>query len=598
MEENARTSEVADMKRVLLTNQYGPYPRSWGTNSYDITETRFHRGQGAFALSSHIHCLALYLIAENIKAVTTVVEYPRIEDFEEELRKGYDYWGIQMVSINTNKVADMMRLARRIAPQTKIIIGGYGVLSLDDPPPGEPTRDAQYILEQADYICREEGIRFMRRLLGDEPVDRPITQKYPPRDGTTYPGLEQMFSDRSRNMALVALGCPNGCEFCCTSAMFKRKKIYVATPQETFESLKHNCRRNGGRATTTALMDEDFLMNRKYVHELGKLIQEDKEFGLRKLSYFCFGDLRSMTKYSMEELLENGVDTVWIGVESSIDDVITSEHNIAKRKCDDIKSTFRGMEEYGIGITASLVLGWDFHTRENIERDIDFFVDLKPSAHQITFLGACPGTKLYERMKKEGRINPEFAYKDIEQCNDVGSFIPKNFKRGELKHYFDLAHTKLYEANGPGIFRMFQLNLNGYETCSTSHRPLLRKDKAPFFEERCRRGYPLIEACAKYAPNEGVRQKVDEAKGKYLRLFGEPDEEQKVYSKFFCETVGRRAERLKTEPPDETPFDPPVRRTYYDPSRGPVPLVKKGRGPGDPVPYNAFDEPEHLSNVC
>jgi radical SAM superfamily enzyme YgiQ (UPF0313 family) len=585
------------MKRVLLTNQYGPYPRSWGTNSYDITETRFHRGQGPFAMSTHIHCLALYLIAENINAKTTVMEYPHLEDFEEELRKGYDYWGVQMVSINTNKVADMIRLARKIAPQTKVIVGGYGVLSLDDPPPGEPTRDAQYILEQADYVCREEGIRFMRKLLGDEPAERPITQKYAPRDGTTFPGVEDFFRLRSNSMALVALGCPNGCEFCCTSAMFKKKKTYVATPEEIFEVMKHNCRRNGGRATNTALMDEDLLMNRKYVHRLGKLIQEDKEFGLRKLSYFCFGDLRSLTKYSMEELLENGVDTVWIGVESSLDDVITSDHKIAKRACDDIKSTFRGLEHYGIGITASLVLGWDFHTPDNIDQDIDYFVDLRPSAYQITFLGACPGTELYERMKREGRINPEFGYKDMEQCNDTGSFIPRHFERGELKHYFDLAHQKLFESNGPGIFRNFELNLNGYETCSTSHRLLLREHKAPFFEERCKRTYPLIEACRTFAPNEGVRQKVEEAKENYYRLFGEPTEEQQTYSTFFCNTVEQRAEKLKTVPSDD-PFDPPVRRTYYDPELGPIPKVKKGRGPEEPVLYKVYDEPEPASAIC
>ncbi len=583
------------MKRVLLTNQYGPYPLSWGTSSYDITQTRFHRGQGPFALTTHIHCMALYLIAENINAMTTVMEYPHIEDFEEELRKGYDYVGIQLVSINTNKVAHMVRIVRDIAPQTKIIIGGYGILSLYDPPPGEPSRDAQYILEQADHICREEGVRFMRKVLGDEPIDRPITQKYLPRDGTKYPGIDGV-SDRSTSMALVALGCPNGCEFCCTSAMFKKQKFYVATPEETFETMKHNCRRNGGRATSTALMDEDLLMNRDYVLELGKLIRDDTEFGLRKLSYFCFSDLRSMTQYSMEELLENGVDTVWIGVESSFDDVITSEHKIEKRTCDDIKSTFRALEEYGVGITASLVLGWDFHSPENIEQDIDYFVDLGPSAYQITFLGACPGTELYERMKKQGRINPEFSYNDMEQCNDVGSFIPKNFRRGELKHHFDLAHTKLYENNGPGIFRMFQLNLNGYETCSTSHRPLLREYKAPYFEERCKRGFTLIEACRKFAPNENVRQKVAEALEKYNRLFGGPTDEQKFRSTFFSDIVEQRIEKLK-EPPSNVPYDPPVRRTYYNPEHGPTPMVKKGRGPGEPVLYKVFDEPEPASAV-
>ena len=581
------------MKKVLLTNPYGPYELAWGTNAYDITSTRFHRDQGPFAVQSHSHCIALYLIAENINAMTTVMEYPHLEDFEEELKKGYDYLGIQIIGITINKTARMMRMARKIAPETKIVIGGYGVLNLYDPPPGETSGDPEYILKEADYLCKEEGVKFMRKLIGDEPVDRPITQWYLPRNSVQFPGIDG-FSDKSNGMALVSLGCPNGCEFCNTSAFFKKKKIYVATPEETLETLKHFCRRNGGKATSTLLLDEDLLLNPEYVRELGKLIREDEEFGLRKLSYFCFGDLRSMTQYSMEELLECGVDTVWIGVESSLDDVITSEHKIEKRSCDDIQSTFRGMEEYGIGITASMVLGWDFHTRDNIEKDIDFFVDLGPSASQITFLGACPGTELYDRMKKAGRINPEFALKDMQQCNDVPSFIPEHLDLDDLKKYFDIAHKKLYEANGPGIFRSFQLNLNGYETCSTSHRPLLREQKAPFFAERCQRSYPMLQACERFAPNEAVREKVREAEQKFRRLLGEPTDEQKMFSNAFAGVVERRGEQIK-EPPSNDPFDPPIRRTFYNPEADPVPAIKVGRGPEEAVPYQVFDEPEPVS---
>lgn len=583
------------MTSILLTNPYGPYERVWGTNAYDIMETRFHRDQGPFSLKSTSHCAALYFIAENLNAETTVMEYPHIEDYEEELKKGYDYLGIQVIGITVNKVAHMMRVARKIAPQTKIVIGGYGVLNLYDPPPGETSGDAEYILENADHICREEGVEFMRKILGDEPIDRPIQQLYIPRNAAYFPGLEGMVAS-DNGMALVALGCPNGCEFCNTSAFFKKQKIYVSTPEQTFETMKHYCRRNGGQPAVTMLLDEDLLLNRDYVLELGRLIQEDTEFGLRKLSYFCFGDLRSMTQYSMEELLECGVDTIWIGVESSLDEVITSDHNIAKRSCDDIKSTFRGMEEYGLGITASMVLGWDFHTLDNIEKDVDFFVSLGPSAFQITYLGACPGTELYDRMKKEGRINKDFRFRDMQQCNDRNSFLPKHLGLDDLKHYFDLTHKKVYETNGPGIFRHFQLNLNGYETCSKSSRPLLREQKAELFEERCRQSYPMLDACEKFAPTEIVREKVRETKEKYRELFGEPTDEQKMFAGGFCNVVEQRIEQLK-EPPTDEPFDPDVRRTYYNPQAREIPLVKIGRGPDEPAPYKVFDEPEPAASA-
>jgi haloalkane dehalogenase len=580
------------MKRVLLSNPYGPYDLEWGENQYDILESRLQRGQGPFTLKSYSHCFALYLIAENINARTTVMEHPHLEDYEEELRKGYDYLGIQVISITIGKVAHMIRIAREIAPQTRIVIGGYGLLNLNDPPPGETAGDAEYILEEADHLCREEGVRFMRELLGDEPIDRPITQLYLPRGANFFPGAGD-FTERSMGMMLVALGCPNGCEFCCTSAMFKKQKIYISSPEETFETMKHFCRRNGGRATATSLMDENLLPNEAYVRELGNLIQRDPEFDLRKLSYFCFGDLRSISRFSMEELLELGVDSIWVGVESSFNDVITSDHKIEKRACDDVKSTFRAMEQHGIGITASMVLGWDFHTPDNIEEDIDYFVDIGPSAYQLTFLTACPGTELYDRMKEAGRINPALTFHDIQQCND-GTFIPKHFALGELRQYFELAHQKLYEKNGPGLFRSFQLNLNGYETCSRSGRPLLREQKALLFAERCQSSYPMLEAVGRFAPSETVREKVMEAEEKYHRLFGPPTEQQKMQSKGFCELVARRVEELK-DPPSDEPVDPELRKVYYDPEAGPIPTIKRGRGPGEPVPYRVFDDPEPAS---
>lgn len=582
------------MKRVLLSNPYGPYDLQWGQNQHDILGSRLQRGQGPFTLSSRTPCLALYLIAENINAQTTVLEYPHLDDFEEELKKGYDYLGIQIIAMTINKAAHMIRLAKKVAPATKIIVGGYGVLQLDDPPPGEKSDDAQYILRTADHICREEGVAFMRKVLDDQPVSRPITQRYLPLNSSSFPGLEgySVSSKSMGAMALVSVGCPNGCEFCCTSAMYKKNKIYVSSPEETFQTLKHYCRRNGGQAITVSLLDEDLLLNREYVHQLGKLIQEDKEFGLRKLSYFCFGDLRSITSYSMEELLECGVDSIWAGVESSISDVITSEHKIEKRTCDDIKSTFRAMSEYGIGATASMVLGWDFHTKENIVEDIDYFVDLKPSAYQITFLTACPGTELYKRMKEAGRLNPNLTYHDIQQCND-GTHSVKNFEFGELKHYFELTHEKLYMKNGPGMFRSFELNLNGYETCKKSNRPLLREQKAPFYAERVQRSYPILQACAEFAPSEEVRQNVLAAKERYRRLFGEPTDEQKLYSNGFREIVAHRVEQMK-EPTSNAPFDPPVQRTYYGPTLE-IPLVKEGRDESEPVPMQIFDEPEPAS---
>ena len=108
--------------------------------------------------------------------------------------------------------------------------GGYGGLYVSDPPEGEYSDLARRIEELTDHFCREEGVRWFRRLIGDEPVDRPIQQRHVPAGGNSIKGLEHMVRAPSHSM-LAGLGCPNGCEFCATSAFFQRKKIRVASPE-------------------------------------------------------------------------------------------------------------------------------------------------------------------------------------------------------------------------------------------------------------------------------------------------------------------------------------------------------------------------------
>jgi haloalkane dehalogenase len=570
------------MTRILLTTPCSPYPLSWGKDVLDLYSSRLQRGQGAFTMKGHSHCWALYLIAENLNAEVTVLEHPHFDEFEAELKNNYDYVGIQFISIATEQVAKMLRSARSIAPEAQTVIGGYGVLSLYDPFPGDTEGYTQVILDNTDHICEEEGVRFFRRLIGDEPVERSITQKYLPMGGMSVRGLEQVVSAPMTNI-LVALGCPNGCEFCNTSAFFKKKKLYVASPQECFEIMKHNCYRNSGNATITGVFDEDFLIDTDYIRTLGKLIREDEEYGLRKLGYFAFSSLRSMTQYSFEELLECGLAAVWIGVESSLDEVITSEHGIEKRACDDIKATFDALHEYGIITIGSFVLGWDFHTKDNVMQDIEYFVDLAPASYQVAFLTACPGTDFYKRMKQAGRIHPNYKYTDIQVWNE-DTFISENFTRNELKPLYDLTHEKLFNQNGPTIMRNVDIHLNGYETCMNSTRRLLREQKAEMFRESCVRMFPVLEACRVHGPTDTAKAKAEEVIEKYKRLLGEPSDEQKMFSQVFCDVVGAEAERLN-EQEEPQPSDPPPRWTYYNQGHGPEPLVKKGRGPGEPKPF-------------
>ena len=296
------------MKKVLLTNPCAPYDLGWGEDMMDLLASRLARGHDIANLKSHLPAWGLYLIAENIKNPATVLEHPRWEDFLKELENGYDVIGIQLKTINLERTVRMVEAIQKYSPKSEIVIGGYGVSALDAKLPGDVNDYAGWLKKAAHHLCREEGVKFMRRVLGDAPFDRPITQFHMPYARFHLPGMRAF--DLNIPAILVSLGCPNACDFCNTSAFFKHKKIYVAEPQEVVSFMRHHKQELGVDSLNVILFDEDIFLNTEYVRELGRLLRADRElWGIRWIS---FGSAKALAPFSGEELRECGVGGIWV----------------------------------------------------------------------------------------------------------------------------------------------------------------------------------------------------------------------------------------------------------------------------------------------
>ena len=251
---------------------------------------------------------------------------------------------------------------------------------------------------------------------------------------------------------------------------------------------------------------------------------------------------------------------MWIGVESTIDDVVTSEHAVAKRDCDDVHAFIQSLQEHGVGVTASTILGWDFHTPENVLADIDAFVALEPLFYQVTPLIPCPGTQLYRRLQEDGRFLPgqDWSFK---QYQDDEVMQRKNFAQGELRRFYDLALEKLYEENGPSQIRLVKIALNGYFKFKDSAEPYLRaRAKASADSARILRLFLL--ACEQLAPNERVAQKARDVEARCKIEFGEMSDDQQQAAAHLCDLLRERKARLDRGEEDPITY-PPARWTIY-----------------------------------
>ncbi len=571
------------MATVLLANPCGPYPHAWGENVLDFFGSRLSRGQGVFTFTSHSHCWALYMIAENINANTTVLEYSHLEEFEEELKNHYDYVGIQLIGIYTPIVSKMIEAVRRLSPRTKIVVGGYGVAGLDDPVPHDPEDLAGYIESNADYLCREEGVGFFRRLLGDEPYDRPITQFHMPMGGTMIKGLDFLPPSPVPTI-LVALGCTGGCEFCNTSAFFKAKKIVVADPDECYRFMSSAMDRvprfNGAPPPINmSLFDEDLLLDRDYVLRLGRNMREGGLIG--ETGYFCFASMKSISQFDLDELAASGADTIWVGVESTYEQVVTENHKFAKRGGTELSEVFKGLHDRGISTVASFILGLDCQTPENIEHDIDNLVSLRPVLYQIAPYTPCPGTPFYKRVKEEGRLLPDYTWSDIQIWKD-DVYQTKNFGLGELRKIFDRTHSKLMENNGPTVLNMHQVALSGYQRYRNDPSIHLQR-RAEYLARKAQGTYPALKTIREFAPSKDVRDQVDEVEKRYVRLLGQPSLGQRFFRELILKVMKRQI-KMAERGLAETAEDPPVRWTYYSPSdSGPPRVVRRMRKRPSPL---------------
>jgi hypothetical protein len=551
------------VKRVLITNAYGPYELKWGQSPNDLFGARMARGHAMFERSAEFPTWSLYLMAENISNPTTVLEYPRWEDFEKAVREGYDVVAIELKTMHVPRVARMVKAVRALAPGTTVVLGGYGVSTLHEGVPHDPEHHREYLLENVDHVCRAEGVRFLRELLHDEPVDRPITQDTLPAV-QVRPYAGRMDTCLEMPAMLVSLGCPSACDFCATSAFFHHKKISVTSPAGVYDTMKRHQRRMGQDEITFLLFDEDIFLAPEFVRELGALIRSDKKtWGFR---WFSFGSMRALQGFTPEELRECGLGVIWIGVESGLTDGKANRADYVKRTAHvSPPDLFRSLREAGIGTMGSMILGFDFHTPENIAQDIDYFVGLRPTFHQVGVIRPCPGTKLYKLMKEKKRFKGTYTWEDAHLWDsDTHHF--ENFSGEEIRRWFDHAHERLKNVNGSPLLQIFENHLCAARRFRDHESEFLRY-QATVDRGWVERLYPVVVGLLRIAPSEVVARRTRELLVEAGAVLG-GSRLRAVYRRLAGEVVGLRLRWLeRTHKPADDLWAPPVRRTVYSDRR-------------------------------
>ncbi len=493
-------------KRVLLTSVCRPLGERYGdapSVGYELLHGQVTRAQGLFGPRSHHAHFSLEYLAENLEAPTTVLQYPSKRELVRELKKGCDVVGVTFVLATFHRMQEVVALVRRHAPRAEIVLGGYGTVLADE-----------VLRPYGDHICREEGVAWMRRLLGEPPIPMPYAQPL------IVNPLRVFGRQVSRTGIVVGgLGCPNGCDFCCTSQFFHRKHIrLLPTGADLYRAIARYL--DVDPNMNILVIDEDFLLNRKRALDFRDRVQE----GGRPLSVFVFASIRAISQYTVTEILEMGIDGMWIGYEGTRSDY-------PKQRGRPAGDIFREFRAHGISILASMIVGFPYQTPEIVEEELTGLLDLHPDLTQFLIYGPVPGTPFHDRVVKEGLLRPELAA-------DPATFYRKSSGFAALVTHPTMSPTEVedlqrhcfaseFQRLGPSIYRVLETWLLGHETLLESKNPFLRA-KARLLGDSLRAAYPVFLAGRWFGPNRAVRTSIADLERRVHAAIGRPTRRERL----------------------------------------------------------------------
>ena len=475
--------------RVLLSSVCKPIGPRFGDGpavGYELLHAQVTRAQGLWSPRAVHLQYGLEYIAANLDTRTTTLHYPSERDFIDELKAGgYSHVGIAFNLSTSHRMRLMCKLVRKHASKATIVLGGYGTVLPDEE-----------LLRHGDVICRGEGVEFMRKLLGEP-------ERLPPYDHPLVVSRLKVLSLPVSHTGIVfaGLGCPNGCDFCCTSHFYGQRHIrLLPTGRDLFDVVRAYRAIEPDMEFT--VLDEDFLIHRKRAKELSELLQETGTH----VDLFAFASVRALSRFTVPDLVRMGIGGVWIGFEGT-------RSGYGKREGRDIAELMAELRAHGILVLASMIIGLPYQTEDVVRAEFEELMSLKPTLSQFLIYGPTPGTPLGRQTDTQDGWLPKYRDNDELRWRSSDGFrcLVRHPHMGpELIEALQArCFTEDYRRQGPSILRTLDVWERGRRTLRDNPDPALRR-RAAYLEGRVARASAMLPLATALAPSREARSCVED----------------------------------------------------------------------------------------
>jgi radical SAM superfamily enzyme YgiQ (UPF0313 family) len=232
-------------------------------------------------------------------------------------------------------------------------------------------------------------------------------------------------------------GCPFNCEFCDIIVMNGRVPR-LKTNEQMIRELDSLV--DAGWTDPIFIVDDNFIGNRAKVKAfLRELIAWEQRRGIR----FQFTTEASLDLADDPVLLElmvrAGFKKVFVGIETPQEDSLLECAKIQNAKRD-MLTAVKTIQKSGLEVMGGFIIGFDSDRPNIFERQIKFIQEAGVVTAMVGLLQALPGTRLFSRLKQEGRILHDASGNNVEASLN---FVPKLDREVLIEGYRSLV-KRLY----------------------------------------------------------------------------------------------------------------------------------------------------------
>jgi len=229
---------------------------------------------------------------------------------------------------------------------------------------------------------------------------------YPPVKELISPRIDLVDHDRYLLYPIQATrGCPYDCDFCSvehSSGHNYRMKPVAQVIAEIKAFEKYNKKKLGVYKKSYLFVDDNLYVNRNYIKELFTAM-----IGL-DITWTAQGTINvAFDEEILELMAKSGCRAYGLGLESISEETLKEANKPKINKTNTYDVAFQNLIRHGIVPAGYLIYGFDTDDYQVFERTVDFALKNHLMQPFFNILTPYPGTRVYDKIKAEGRIIEE-----------------------------------------------------------------------------------------------------------------------------------------------------------------------------------------------